>query len=240
MNDMLNYLKLDEYDQKAVFEPAIVNLLFLTMVIVFAFWHLLPFGAFTKAILTIVPIIFFAIVIRYIMDVFRMWSKLILQYPRYKRNMTNMPTTEMLMWKNNEISYQEKKKIRDKIYSKYGIKLNSAAKEQIDEEGSRQLIAEAVSRIRRDIRNNPHADSMYLRYNIRYGKDRNFLGGATICIVIEAVLASTASVTKEQFLIIPAAIIVVHLVLMVIDYFSIPSDAKEFAANLYNEFLNLN
>lgn len=240
MKKILNYLNLDEYEKKAVFEPAVVNLVLLYLIIVTCLYS----NGLTSTIMVniakgAIPLAILAITIRFLMNLFRDFSKTIIQYPRYKRNMSNMPTTELLLWSNGEMPKVEKKNIRDKIRTKYEVSLPSEKAEKKDEKAARQLIADVVSRIRGDIRNNEKADKMYLRYNMRYGASRNFFGGGMLCIVAELFFILLLNLNSTTFAF-AWFLFALHCILVIIDFFMIPARAKEYASNLYAEFLRLN
>lgn len=236
---ILRYLDLDEYDQKAVCEPAILNLVLFYFVLVCCICSQgLKSVTIITAIEAAVPFIVLAIAIRFLMNFFRNFSKAVMQYPRYKRNMSNMPTTELLLWSNDEMPKVEKKNIRNKILVKYGVELLSEKAEKKDEKTARQLIADVVSRIRADIRNNKNTDKMYLHYNIQYGSSRNFFGGGLLCISAELLvilLFTFFSIVSPLAWIIFA----LHSLFVIVCFFMIPARAKEYASFIYTEFLRL-
>ena len=115
------------------------------------------------------------------------------------------PTTEFLLWNNNELSYEYKLAIRSAIKVDFGRELLNADVERTDEARARKLIAEAVDLIRPRVKDGVRL----LQYNIRYGRARNLSAGSRIiglpsaivclflamfwldsraCIVVESVL----------------------------------------------------
>lgn len=111
----------------------------------------------------------------------RSTSKSLFQYPLFREDETNMPTTNYLLWTDKTYHDAEKANIHQKIYDYYQVKLFSKRREAADESSARKLIAGAVRQIREDTRDNP----ILLGYNIDFGFWRNLMGG---CVMGEALI----------------------------------------------------
>lgn len=91
---------------------------------------------------------------------------------------TRMPTTNILLYKNKQLSKEYKEKIRAKIESSFTLALSTPAQERGNELAARQKIAEAVALVRKVT-----PPSVLLRqYNTEYGAGRNLVGGAFLAV----------------------------------------------------------
>ena len=112
--------------------------------------------------------------IRFLTGKIRDMGKKLEEYEFKKR--TALPTTEFLLWNNDELSNEYKVAIRNAIKVDFGRELLSAEAEKTDEVRARKLIAEAVDLIRPRVKDGVRL----LQYNIRYGRARNLFAGSRI------------------------------------------------------------
>lgn len=105
-------------------------------------------------------------------ELFKETSKWLFQYPMFKKDETEMPTTKMLLWQNAAISPAYHKVIAAKVKAELGIKLPTAEEEKADLALAKKTIAEAVNQIRQNCR----GDEILRQYNIEFGFCRNYLG----------------------------------------------------------------
>lgn len=105
-------------------------------------------------------------------EVFKETSKVLFQYPLFKSDETEMPTTKMLLWKNDIISPAYHKEIAAKVKATFGIKLPTREEEQTNLILAKRMIADAVSQIRQHSR----GDIILRQYNMEFGFCRNYLG----------------------------------------------------------------
>ena len=105
-------------------------------------------------------------------EVFKETSKWLFQYPMFKKDETEMPTTKMLLWQNAAISPAYHKVIAAKVRATFGIKLPTAEEEKADLALAKKTIADAVYQIRQNCR----GDDILRQYNIEFGFCRNYLG----------------------------------------------------------------
>ena len=113
-------------------------------------------------------------------EVFKETSKWLFQYPMFKKDETEMPTTKMLLWQNAAISPAYHKVIAAKVKATFGIKLPTAEEEKADLALAKKTIADAVYQIRQNCR----GDDILRQYNIEFGFCRNYLGAGVWSIGI--------------------------------------------------------
>ena len=120
----------------------------------------------------------------YLKNIVRAISKWIFQFKYYKKDESYMPTTELLLWSNDELSDDYKIRIRNKLSIKFNIELSSKEEEILNEKKARKLIAEVVPQIREITRE----DIILFNYNCYYGSIRNVIGGSMLALIIVATL----------------------------------------------------
>ena len=98
-----------------------------------------------------------------------------LEEREFKKRM-GLPTTEFLLWSNNEFSVEYKKGIRNAIKVDFGMELFDEEAEKSGDVRARRLISEAVDLIRPRVKDGVRL----LQYNIRYGRARNLAAGSRI------------------------------------------------------------
>lgn len=141
-------------------------------------------------------------------EVFKETSKWLFQYPMFKKDETEMPTTKMLLWQNAAISPAYHKVIAAKVKATFGIKLPTAEEEKADLALARKTIADAVYQIRQNCR----GDEILRQYNIEFGFCRNYLGAS----VWSVLFIISIGVTNFFYGWLPWWTIVVALVLQVL------------------------
>lgn len=115
----------------------------------------------------------------FLREVFRSISKWIFQFPLFKEDETNMPTTTMLLWSEHHLSNDYHQNIAEKVRKDFNIVLLSKQEENNEPHEARLLIVNAVQCIRNVTRDN----LILQQYNIEFGFCRNYLGAATVSIV---------------------------------------------------------
>ncbi|MBQ6198523.1 MAG: hypothetical protein IJK44_04735 [Bacteroidales bacterium] len=113
-------------------------------------------------------------------ELFRETSKWLFQYPLFKKDETEMPTTKMLLWQNAVISPAYHKLIANKVKATFGIKLPTPEEEQSDISKALKTIVDVVSQIRQYCR----GDIILRQYNIEFGFCRNYLGASVWDILV--------------------------------------------------------
>ena len=94
-----------------------------------------------------------------------------------------MPTTQFMLFSNDEYSAQKKKHIRDKVKSDFNFDMPSLETEQSDEVEAKKLIAEAVGLIRNKVKDG----NLLLQHNMEYGFFRNLIGGSVFGLIVSII-----------------------------------------------------
>lgn len=115
-----------------------------------------------------------------VMEIFKETSKWLFQYPLFKKDETEMPTTKMLLWQNAKISPAYHKEIASKVKETFNIKLPSEVEEQKDLYMAKKTIVEVVSQIRKNCR----GDEILRQYNMEFGFCRNYLGASVWSVIL--------------------------------------------------------
>ena len=182
---------MSKYYLKARLLPTILTAIPLIAVYIFV---LSPYlSDYLRDVLPLLPAIgdvsFSVAIVFLLVQINRYLSKELLQRPYFKGEL-RMPTTDFLLYSNDEYSYEYKHKVRVKIREYFDLTMVEAEEESTDETRSRFLIKEAVSQIRALLTGN----EMLLNHNIEYGAVRNFLGGC-----VQAMFFSVVLIIKALF-----------------------------------------
>jgi hypothetical protein len=165
----------------------------------------------------------------------RATSKALFQFPLFKENESRMPTTELILWSNPNMSKQSKKQIHEKVKSDIGIELPNEEQENDNEAEARLLIADAVKQIREKTRDN----LILFNYNCNFGFIRNFMGAniwSLLIVVVIFVLNGFKSLISDQY--IYGAVIVI-LISFPISFLLLKQNGREYARQLYTSYLEL-
>lgn len=168
-------------------------------------------------------------------EAFRSISKWLFQFPFFKEDETQMPTTEMLLWKNKSMSNEQHKNLIKKCYAMFHIRLFSEEKERTDEHEARMTIVNAVQHMREATRSN----KILLQYNYEFGFCRNYLGASIfdIVFIIISLIVNRELVLMPQIIIwILAGILALSIILAL---WSLKYRAKAYARALFTSFLAL-
>lgn len=239
----MSQFKTDEYTLKARIYPTLVAMI-LPAVITFAMlWPYLDYAFTSIDIVKKILTCFLPVALVYSAVSFFFWSlaqsisKKIIQQPKFRQDETNMPTTVFLLWSDVNLSTQFKQKIHEKVLSKYGLRLFSPTKEKNNLEEAKRTIVDAVGRMREDTRK----DEMLLRYNIKYGFRRNYLGASILSIVFTLFLWSI-NIWVNHLL--PNLWFyyggILHIILFGLMYWSVTNSAEDYAKQLFRAFLKDN
>lgn len=232
---MKNY---ETYAQKY---PAIVAMLvpaFLTTAIVCTYlpdiqgnWDLFlaRIGAFIPVALIYGAIGYFA------RQLFRDASKKIFQYPLFKEDETEMPTTQLLLRTSTKrLSTNAIDSIATKIYNDFGIKLLSKEEEEDDTTEAKKTIVDAVGKIREATRNNPNL----LNYNIDFGFCRNYLGATVYALAIIFIILSINLLFEVGDLKATLIAFVVQFFFGLLVFISLKQRGFAYARALFNAYLS--
>lgn len=149
---------------------------------------------------------------------------------------TSLPTTEFLLWKDNELSNELKADIRDAITSDFGKVLLSPTEEMADEGRARKLIIEAVDLIRPRVKNGVRL----LQYNTRYGFWRNFLASAKnmgMPSALVGIFLGLCWLDNRACVVIESVLLMIYLLLTMRTSAMMKWYGDEYARVLFSEYL---
>jgi hypothetical protein len=165
----------------------------------------------------------------------RSTSKLLFQFPLFKEDETNMPTTNILLWKNSSMSIQRKILIRNKITTLIGIQLLNEQEERENETEARLLIADSVKQIREKTRD----DEILFNYNCNFGFMRNLLGAnvwSLLLFIIAIIIELFTDIVDIRLVLCFSGI---SIIMSLIAFVLLKHQGKEYANQLYTTFIEL-
>ena len=147
-------------------------------------------------------------------SLFRDASKMMFQFPMFKEDETDMPTTRLLLWNDSKaLSKNEIEIIAKKVEDDFGIILLSQEETITNPMEARKTIVSAVGKIREVTRDNPNL----LNYNIDFGFCRNYLGGSVyslLAILILAIIGTLTNTADWRILLLAAGLQIVLSIIM--------------------------
>lgn len=165
----------------------------------------------------------------------RLVSKEIFQKLFFKDEI-NMPTTNLLLKSNTELDLSIKKKIEDKIKSKFEIDLFSINDEFANEIGARKLIVTTVSQIRNVLRDN----FLLFQHNVEYGFFRNLIGGSFLAFIISIVIIFLSYYYNDlNTRNIGFTLAMIYFIPIILSKFIIKKYGKYYTKILFEQFLTL-
>lgn len=241
---VLKFMKLDLYDRIAVFEPAVVNLVFISSA-VFAmctggFQQMPNYSILKWILMTTSSIAILAILARCLMNLFRSISKVLIQNIIYDRHQLRIPTTEYLLPTSKWGDRNTKLLVRKKVKKDFGIDLPTKEEELAGEVESRNCITTTVGRIRDYLRTKVAFKKlkMYNKKNRRYGYVRNFLGGFLFLMPIYiALIIYCLLYTRDTFLWV-LGIFALHFLFFGWYFLTLKNEAEDYANELFITYLN--
>lgn len=165
----------------------------------------------------------------------RSTSKILFQFPLFEENETKMPTTELILWKNENLSKQNKKLIHEKIKADLGLILFNEEEELLNEKEARLIISDSVKRIREKTREN----IILFNYNCNYGFIRNFMGAniwALLIVIVIGIINCFYPIVGWKLFIVSTSLIVISFP---ISFWLLKLNGKEYARQLYTSYLEL-
>lgn len=166
-------------------------------------------------------------------ELFKETSKLLFQYPMFKKDETEMPTTKMLLWQNTAISSAYHKELAAKVKTTFGIKLPTKEDEKADLDMAKKTIADAVCLIRQNCR----GDMILMQYNIEFGFCRNYLGASvwSILLIISIGIANIFCDWLSWWVIV--GMLIIQVLLMVACYMLLETRGWTYAKYLFATFV---
>lgn len=146
-----------------------------------------------------------------------------------------MPTTEFMLYSNNQYSDNYKERFASKVKSKFGITLYSKNQENTDEQTARKRIVEAMSSVRKKLFKN----TFLLQHNIEYGAMRNTIGGSVIGLTFSIInCVFFLYIVPVDFAVYSSALLgLIYLVFISFSKTIINSYGRAYAKILLREFI---
>lgn len=189
---------------------------------------------FTEFIKQFVPLaIAYAAIGFFFTELFRNTSKMIFQFPLFKEDETQIPTTQFLLWSTSYISKEQKHRIRAKVYSDFNHKMPTAEDEALDINDVMQNIVDAVSKMR----NVTRSDKVLLQHNYRFGFCRNLLGGLVWAIIVTVIILIINRLNPVMSDIYFKIGILVEFLIGLLAFFCLKYLSRSYARNLFNVYL---
>jgi hypothetical protein len=176
---------IDKYERVARIYPAVIGMLPTCVLLAICVGELFPkyqaiAGNVRWAMYIIGGAVSVSMAVGYIVrEIFKETSKWLFQYPLFKKDETEMPTTKILLWQNSAISTAYHEQIATKVKETFGIRLPTREEEIEDPEMSKKIIVDVISQIRQSCR----GDKILKQYNIEFGFCRNYLGACVWSIL---------------------------------------------------------
>jgi hypothetical protein len=224
------------YEKRARLYPVIVTMALPFGLLSYFLTSIIPveYSLTTRIVISLIPTgLLTAAFSFYFKNFIRSISKWLFQFRFFKEDESYMPTTELLLWNNGKFTDDKKKRIREKINSKFNVELPTKQSEVKNEQQSRKLIAEIVPQIREVTRGN----DILFDYNCYFGSIRNALGGCVVAVIILVVLF----LINLKYVIIPTLLLVIPLGLYLLCFIFAKPLLKhfgyEYARKLYDAFM---
>ncbi len=231
---------MDKYTRYARVYPSIVGMILpfvLTFITGSTFLPLLT-NAFGRIISIISVFISSAIVYAALgyslREMFRSISKWLFQFPLFKEDETEMPTTKLLLWKNHAIANEYHNNISRKVAEQFNIHLKSKDEEAADIVEAKLIIVNAVQNMRQITRD----DAILLQYNYEFGFCRNYLGASVIAFAILLVLAILTYHLNLLPIWLSFSFCFLQLTFSLLAFISLKYRGKAYARQLLTAFMN--
>jgi len=226
----------DKYSMKARVLPATFTILI--PLIIFNHFFTSPaltnlLGAF-KASEAISNISISLVLMFYLSQIARIIGKNLFER-RYFSDELKMPTTEFMLFSNNQYSDDYKQRFASKVKSDFDIETYSENQENTDEQTARKRIVEAMSSVRKSLVKN----KFLLQHNIEYGAMRNTIGGSVLGLII-CILNCVFFyyIVLVEFAIYSSSVLgVIYIIFILFSKTIINSYGKAYAKILFREFI---
>ena len=232
---------MDEYTKYARVYSSISGMFLPFVMTVVIGWKYIPFASSIIGKIVSIIGIFISSALLYaalgyaLREMFRSISKWLFQFPLFKEDETEMPTTQILLWRIHEMSKEDHRNISDKISEKFGIHLYCEKDEGKNLKEAKRLIVDAVRNIRQATRKDP----ILLQYNYEFGFCRNYLGASVVAMLL-LIIEGTLSIMLK---LLPIWLIVLmwflQILLLTIAFISLKHRGRAYARQLFTAFMNM-
>lgn len=237
IKEAIQYTGCDAYSMNAVILPTVTNII-LFMLVVYPYanidYNAIYHADWNHPFLIFTTILGFIVLYFIWSSIARMISKKLVVPITFGKCYNKLPTTLMLFAPNK---FQKSKGYRDDILNSIMQDFNKTVKvkrTQIPTDEQAIVVSDIVGLIRKKVQQLPE-NKVYLIRNIRYGLIRNFIGGAIFAIALEGIcFLLLGSITQSQWI-----LYFVQIGLLLTSWAYLPFCAKEYAIELYDNYLNL-
>ena len=229
-----------EYEKYARKYPAIVAMIipaFLTTEIIWTYFPVIQerWFVYLARVGTFIPVaLVYGAIGYFARELFRDASKTLFQYPMFREDETDMPTTKLLLRTHrNRLSSKSLDVIAAKIKNDFDIQLLNEEEERDDVDEAKKTIVDAVGKIREATRSNHNL----LHYNIDFGFCRNYLGAsvyAVIFIIVVLVINVLFNVASWRFTLL---MLFIQLILSMLVFLTLKSKGYSYARALFNAYV---
>lgn len=150
------------------------------------------------------------------------------------RKQLYFPTTNLLLYSNNEYSLEFKNKIRQAIKRDFSINLPTVVEEANDEKNTRRRIKDAVRIIIGKVKDG----HLVLQHNIEYGFVRNLWGASLVGFLGSFILLCLSIPTSPLFLVSEILLVLFSLYLL-FGFFVIRYFGYQYAKKLIEEYYKI-
>lgn len=230
-----------DYELYARKYPAVVAML---IPAIYTTWMLMEYipriislgNMLTSAIACFVPTaIVYGAIGFFARSLFRDASKMLFQFPLFKEDETEMPTTRLLLWTDKRaLSKNELELIAQKVEKDFGIRLLTLKETNKNTMEAKKTIVSAVGKMREVTRKNPNL----LQYNIDFGFCRNYLGGSVyslLALIVLAIVCYCTNIFNYKVILLALA---VQVLLSIVMYITLQFKGYTYARALFNVYLS--
>ncbi len=227
-------MKFDKYNRTARLYPSIIILIPFLLFTIYCNIDGLKdvFDDLLKV--KIVGNITISVVLLYLLvQINRFFGKFLFERHLFKNEM-EMPTTNFLLFSDQQYSKDYKTKIRERIQKDFKITLLTEEEELVDPVNARKMIIEAVGLIRQKVKNG----RLLLQHNIEYGFARNLIGGSILGLIMSIVDSVYFYLQSNKLLFgLSLTLIVCFAILLCIHKPIIKHLGNQYAKRLFQEYL---
>ena len=231
---------MDRYEKEAIIYPTIIGTIIPVLLASAYFSTLVPLA--TEWLVRLAAFVGIFISINMVMDAIGYWfrelsastSKYIIQYPLFKQDESQMPTTELLLWNSHgNKSRSEIEAIAKKVKKDFNLLLLTQPQETADPVEARKVVVDAVGKMREVTRDNETLQ----RYNRKFGFYRNLVGASFYAIILVIVEMIVNSLYDMGFSSLLWLAFLLQLLLALFAIIFIKAKGYEYARALYNAYM---
>lgn len=163
-------------------------------------------------------------------EISRFLSLFIMEKTRFKSCGKNMPTTELLLGRNGDLSASMRQKLSDKLLKECGIALPD---NNVDENEARTICVNITGFMREMTRDN----KILTQYSYEFGFCRNYIGASMVAIIILTIQTIIAA-CFHLFILWPLGGLVVQLLLCWFFWKALCTSGEQYANHLIYSYIS--